>query len=105
MPQSAATRSGRWPMRRKPRALACVMAIALLNPGCVAHTTQTVAPKALKPGAEVRIVGATRTSGERFVYPDQAPAAVKKGELCATETYRVELHVVPRAQIKEPPKF
>ncbi len=92
-------------MRRRPRVLACVVAIATLNFSCVAHTTQPVAPKTLKPGEQVKVVGAARTTGERFEYPDKTPATVRKGELCATEAWRVELHVVPRAEIKEPRKF
>jgi hypothetical protein len=90
-------------MRRKRGALACVVAIALLNPYCV--TTRPIAPNVLKPSEHVRVVGATKTTGERFAYPDNTPAAVKKGELCATEVWRVELHVLPRAEIKKPRLF
>jgi hypothetical protein len=92
-------------MRRKPKFLACVVALALLNPSCVGYSRQAATPKALKPGEEVRVVGATRTSGERLEYPGETPAIVRNGELCATEMRRVELHVLPRAEIKEPYPF
>jgi hypothetical protein len=89
-------------MRRTPRTVACAVVLAHLNYSCVAYTTKPVAPKDIKPTQKVEIVGAARTSGERLEFPKETPATVKKGGLCATEAWTVQLHVVPRAQIKEP---
>jgi hypothetical protein len=92
-------------MRRRPKALTWVVTFAQFNLCCVAHTTKPVEPKTLKPDKKVEVVGATTTSGERLGYPDKAPATVKKGELCATEAWRIELHILPRGEIKTPSPF
>jgi hypothetical protein len=92
-------------MRRRPRVLACAVALAHLNISCVAHTTRPIVPMEVKPAEELEIIGAVKTSGERFQFPDDSPARVRNGALCATEAWSVQLHIVPRSQVQEPRKF
>ena len=89
-------------MRRRPRVLACAVALAHLNISCVAHTTRPIVPMDVKPAEELEIIGAVKTSGERFQFPDDSPARVRNGALCATEAWSVQLHVVPRSQVQSP---
>lgn len=92
-------------MRRRPKALTWVVTFAQFNLCCVAHTTKPVEPKTLKPDKKVEVVGATTTSGERLQYPANTPAVVRNGALCATEAWRIELHVLPHGEIKKPRPF
>lgn len=73
--------------------------------GGAVHTTRPVALEDIKPNQAGEVVRAVKVSGEHLQYPDGLAATIRNGAVSGESPWRIEVHVIPRAQVREPGVF